>query len=32
MISVSDDLDQTLPGCSLQIYRPLDLLTNDPED
>ena len=28
-MSVSDDMDPTHAGCSLQVFRPLDLLVQD---
>lgn len=32
IISASDDIDQPIQGCSLQMFRPLDLLTMDESD
>ena len=32
ILSVSDDMDQTYAGCSLQAFRPLDLLTMPETD
>ena len=32
ILSVSDDMDPTHAGCSLQVFRPLDLLIKDANE